>query len=420
MTTINLAPRAVASPAWPRLSTPGLLRLMLGGTWALSAVFLLTASVGLERHRHAMQTIGKDSAPSIIAAERIRTSLAWAHADAALGLAGDGTAAAAYDAHRRDAADELVSAAENITYGDAERLPIRRLVDGFGRYGAAVARARAAEHPTPASLVEAEHILHAELLPDADALEWANRQALDAGYSEERLGARRGTAAVVVAGLALLAALVGTQLFLARRMRRLVNPPLVVASAMTAAMVVWLLSAMLASAEDLRVAKADAFDSISALSQARAVAVDVYATRLAGVDPGRADAEAVRLASPPAGMTLESALAAVDAGAVPDGFAGFLPDELRNITFPGEREAAANALRAYVAQRAAPTDPAVFAGFNDALARTLDINQVAFDASVGRGFAAVGGLWMWAAAASAGVALAAYLGLRPRLREYAA
>ena len=333
-------------------------------------------------------------------------------------------AAAAYDAHRRQSADELVSAAENITYGDAERQPVRRLVDGFGQYGAAAAVARAtpgaASH---AALAEADRVLHAHLLPDADALDTANRDALNHGYADERTGAAWGTAWTVVAGLLLLASLVGTQAFLARRVRRMFSPPLVFATAVTVATAVWLLVALAASAEALRSAKVDAFDSISALTRARSVAVDAYATRLAGLQSSTGSAaDADPLARPPTGLTLDAVVSSVDAGTVPVGFTGYLADELRNITFAGEQQAADDALRTYAAYLAAPPAgaAAAFNRFDDALGRTLDINQAAFDASVGQGFAALDGLGPITALSAAVTALAAYIGLRPRLREYAA
>ena len=409
--------------------TPGLLRLVLGGTWALWAVFLLAAGVGLDRHRHAVQTIGRDTAPSIIAAQQIRTSLAWAHADAARAVAGDPAAAGAYDGHRRDAADGMVAAAENITFGDAERGPIRRLVEGFGRYGAAVAVARATPaDASRAALADAGRVLHGDLLPAADALDAANRDALDRGYADERVAAGWGTAWATAAGLLLVGGLVGGQVFLARRTRRTFNPALALSTVAAAALLVWLEVALAAAAEDLRSTKADAFDSVSALTRARAVAVDAYATRLAAADAsvdadaGPADDGADLLASPPPGATLAAVAAQVDAGTVPTGFTGYLADELRNITYPGEQQAAADTLRLYAAYKAGPpaAAAAAFARFDDALGRTLEINQVAFEASVARGFADLAGLWGWSAAVAAAGLVLAYVGLRPRLREYAA
>ena len=101
--TVAIAPFGSPAVAPPRreavrlaVGTPGILRLMLGGTWVLSAVFLLAAAAGLGRYRQAVQTVGKDSAPSIVAAQRLRTSFARCHADAAAVVAGQPGAVLAY------------------------------------------------------------------------------------------------------------------------------------------------------------------------------------------------------------------------------------------------------------------------------------------------------------------------------------
>ena len=151
------------------------------------------------------------------------------------------------------------------------------------------------------------------------------------------------------------------------------------------------------------------------------MAADEYAARLSGLDPSRPVADAAQLASPPPGSTLAEVVSDVQAAAVPSGFTGYLADELRNVTFPGERDAATDTFRAYAEVEAnGGTDPATFARFDDALARTLTINQSAFDASVGQGLSATDGLQTWSAVAVTIIAVAAFVGLRPRLKEYAA
>jgi hypothetical protein len=50
---------------------------------------------------------------------------------------------------------------------------------------------------------------------------------------------------------------------------------------------------------------------------------------------------------------------------------------------------------------------------------TLEINQQAFDASVSKGLAAVDSLEIKALAAAIVIALLCFLGLAPRIREYA-
>ena len=108
-------------------------------------------------------------------------------------------------------------------------------------------------------------------------------------------------------------------------------------------------------------AKAEAFDSIVALSQARAVSDDANADESRYlVDPARAgqyqqafeekSQQLVRL--PRAGIfqydaALARAIGAYQADHADVSFGGYLGEEFRNITFPGERAAAELALAAY-------------------------------------------------------------------------
>ena len=124
-------------------------------------------------------------------------------------------------------------------------------------------------------------------------------------------------------------------------------------------------------------------------------------------------------------------------------FHGFLGDELRNITFPGEKEAALDTLRWYGRYMAVDaqirqleqaghhpqavtldigTQPGqsdwAFSKFDDALKSTLDINQQQFDQDVNQAFA---GLRLLPLAVS-GVALLVialtWVGVSPRIQEY--
>src|SRR5215471_12750868 len=114
----------------PRWTTPQLLKGSLGLIWGLSLVLLSTTLLGIAEQRQAMQTIGKDTAPSIIAAQHILAGLADMDANAAnefLDQPGQNQEVVkAYEARRQEVIHALLAAAENITYGDAERIPSGR------------------------------------------------------------------------------------------------------------------------------------------------------------------------------------------------------------------------------------------------------------------------------------------------------
>ena len=108
-------------------STPALLRLGVYAVVGASVLFMIAVITGARNHRQAMQSIGKDAAPSIIAAQHIRSAMADMDADAAQELLNTGNAETLrkFEASRREAETAIVGAAQNITYGDAERVPIQ-------------------------------------------------------------------------------------------------------------------------------------------------------------------------------------------------------------------------------------------------------------------------------------------------------
>src|SRR5215831_13547473 len=91
---------------------------------AVDALLLIAGIPAARVHRDAMKTVGKDSAPSIIAAQHIKSALADMDASAVNELLRPpGTApeaVRAYESRREEAVKTLTTAAENIAYGDSE------------------------------------------------------------------------------------------------------------------------------------------------------------------------------------------------------------------------------------------------------------------------------------------------------------
>ena len=131
------------------------------------------------------------------------------------------------------------------------------------------------------------------------------------------------------------------------------------------------------------------------------------------------------------------------ASSLPAGTSGCFADELGNITFSGEREAALQIVRAWgvyygddekirtlenSGQHAeavrfcvsmAPGDSNwAYAQFDQALEKTININQAAFDTAVDRGFASVRVYDFALPVASLLIGVLAFIGIRVRLREY--
>jgi hypothetical protein len=451
-----MTPPAAAGPRWNTLQ---ILKINRAGLIALDALLLIAVITGTRVHRNAMQTVGKDSAPSIIAAQHIKSALADMDADAVNELLGApgamGESVKAYESRRVEASKALITAAENITYGDSERVPIQTLQVGIGTYERLVQRARDQHERGDAKFVaaygDAAKLMDDTLLPAADALDKANNEVLERGYEGQSAYSIAAQTFLVISGLLLLGVLVAVQMFLTRRTRRTFNRLLVVATLVVAGTAQYAMSALGEERHQLKIAKEDAFTSIHALWRARAVSYWANSDESRYLlDPSHATdhendffKKAGALATLPRTTTLGDIANAERGGVHVDGFSGYLADELNNITFPGEREAAVDTLLRFEEYLAVDTQIRKFergnkhadavelcigtkAGqsnwafdrFDKALGATLDINQSAFDAAVAEGFSALSGMEIKASVLAVVIAVLIFLGLAARIKEY--
>ncbi|WP_329281830.1 hypothetical protein [Streptomyces sp. NBC_01451] len=211
------------------------------------------------------------------------------------------------------------------------------------------------------------------------------------------------------------------------------------------------------TADQLRGARGDAFDSVVALSRARAVAYDANADESRYLlDPERRGRYAVSFLAKSQQLyglkgatlsTYDSELATTWREYGSDHhdlrFTGEFRRELDNISFPGERAAAEKTVQTYsVYQRddrrirallaagkekqavefcmgwEAGTSNAHFGQWMAGLDRVTDINRAHFTASVDTGRSAVTGLLSWAGGLLLATAALTVFGLRPRLAEF--
>src|SRR5262249_48102099 len=125
---------------------PTRLKAFLYAIWGLAALLLLVGEGTLSGARAAMKVVAKDSAPSIIAAQEISYSLADLDANAGNYLLGTKAhqqeALRTIEQRRVTVTAKLVTAAQNITFGDAERVPINTMFDALGRYLELISEAR--------------------------------------------------------------------------------------------------------------------------------------------------------------------------------------------------------------------------------------------------------------------------------------
>jgi hypothetical protein len=389
-------------------------------------------------------------------------------------LAADRSQDMATYASDRAAADEDLQQATVTEAGDAAEGSLRLVLERMGQYealaadailtdqtaGAAGAAGSAAGRAPAASLAyyrQATDLMRTGILPEVGALTTVSASSLDAGYQAGLATAGTGLAMVAVTGAALLAALVVTQLYLFTRFRRLVNPALAAATLIAVVLVALAATGLDAEAGHLKAAKQDAFDSILALTQARAVSYDANADESRYlVDPGRAaqyqqsfltksqqlaDVGNVGIFGYDAALAAD--ISAYSANNSDVRFGGYLGAEFRNITFTGERAAAVRTLLAYqvyerddrVLRALAKKNPQAavafdigtapgqsdwaFNQYDAALSSVIAINSDAFASAVaaGQGVAGDTDIAIYAAGALLLAGLVVF-GVRPRLAEY--
>ncbi|MFJ4796034.1 hypothetical protein [Kitasatospora purpeofusca] len=445
---------------------------------ALLTAGAVTATV-LGGAREGTDTIGHRAAPQVVRSADLYFALNDMDAQAAnlLLFGADPDFAAArgqtldtYERSRARADSDLQRVAEAVVGDPAGQRAVQTVIGELGRYEGRVARAQLLEEqakapagkPSAEALAayrEATDLLRQRLLPAVDEVTTANLATVERIYGAQRGDLGSGWWWILVTGVLALVALGFLQRVLAVRFRRVVNVPLVVATLLALAGLVTALSLASRAEHQLVVAKSNAYDSVIALGRARAVAYDLNADESRYLtDPARAAAyeqsffDKTQSFAQVDGATLgsyNSELAALAYRHRADhaviGFGGFLGDELRNITFPGEQEAAERVLTAFQAYQrddrtirelnaqgrlkdAVTFNTGLAAGQSNAdfglLATALDDVQAVNQHAMDRAVAATDGDLDATAAALGGALLVAaialvVLGVRPRVREFA-
>ncbi|MEU1627836.1 hypothetical protein ABZ746_21375 [Streptomyces sp. NPDC020096] len=278
-----------------------------------------------------------------------------------------------YGQDRDSVSTELQGATRSAGNDASAQAALVQILDGLGQYEELASRATSlndqanapAGHPAPAALTayrQATDLMRESLLPSADKLIDANNTTFTATYDDERGLLSDLRWAALGLGVLTLAALIALQLFITRRFRRLVNPALAAATLLCVTVIGTVVTMAGDEQYQLGIARHDAFDSVVALSAARAVGYDANADESRNLlDPQRsgdysdaffeksqkiADIDGSSL------QTYSSDIASAQHAYLADHndlrFTGYLGTEFRNITFPGERSAAERALSAWV------------------------------------------------------------------------
>ncbi|MQY02979.1 hypothetical protein [Actinomadura macrotermitis] len=478
MTAVQQAPAAapaVAGPP-PRRRPRLLPRTATGRIRALTAAVIVALAATITATwlavgdaRDGVRVIGHDAGPQVVATGDLYFQLTDMDAQLANALllgrsqnlgTGRDQALARYDDNRAKAGAALLQAAK-LADEPSEEATARDLLKGLGRYerlaGQALLADQESDHTAgpPSERVtglyrQATDMMKLDLLPKAYNLTLDNGTLVRHTYEDERTSVKYGIGWVLGTGLLLVALLAALQLFLAVRFRRLLNPAL--AAATLAALVLTGAGAVMLGGQldHLRAAKEDGFDSILALSRARAIGNSANADQTRYLlDPKRADTyEQVFLSKSQSVLYVKAGNladynAALQKQTDPKAFLGFLGDEANRPALPGRDAAMAKVLADYrrfqqddravrtlaasgrlgaaISTRLGQGDNAAardFAAYDASLVKLIQIHRTAFDDAVAAGDDGTAGWRLVLPAAALVIAVLVLAGVRPRLAEY--
>jgi hypothetical protein len=450
------------TPQWIRALAAGsvLLALVLG-------VVLATVTSGV---RDGLAVIGGRAAPQVSATTDL--SFALSDMDAQLAnvmLVGADPAFTAihqqsldlFDQRRRQADADL----QQVATDESAQQAVRTVLDQFGQYQALASQVLLLDQGGAAGRPGADVLAvyrqatgrMQDTLSAVRGLTTANHDLLNSTYQSKVDDTVTARTWVLVIGCTLVLLLVVAQVYLRLKLRRRLTVALLLATLLGAGLTIAGTVVLADESGHLTVAKSNAFDSIVALAQARAVSYDANADESRYlVDPELAAKcqqsfvdKSLQLVGLGADLThydsaLADALRAYQARNSDVRFTGFFGTELNNITFPGERAAAEKTLAAYQVYqlddrkiramattgdlRAAilfciSTSPGNsnydFGQYDAALTALIAINQHAFDGAIADGDRETGG-WTGLIPGLTVLLLAAsvFVGVRPRLAEY--
>lgn len=382
------APPAHRTPTPPpgaarprRRSVPTILRAALTATLALTLALGALCAAITAHATGSWTRIQQNLAPQVRHASGL--SLALTDMDAEIAnilvfgnardLVGDrAQAQKLYAQDRASVSTELQGATVSAGNDAAAQNALVGVLNGLGQYEELASRATSlndqanapAGHPAPAALTayrQATDLMRDSLLPAADKLIDTNNTSFTATYDDERSLLSDLRWAALGLGLLTVGALVALQLLITRRFRRVINPALAAATLLCVTVIGTAVSMSGDEQHQLGIARHDAFDSVVALSAARAVGYDANADESRDLlDPERggqySDAffgksqQIARIdgsSLPTYSSDLDAARRAYLADHGDVRFGGYLGAEFRNITFSGERSAAERALAAW-------------------------------------------------------------------------
>jgi uncharacterized membrane protein YqjE len=465
-----------------KFHTPQILRSGWYTTWGMSLLLLITSIYGVNIQRQALKTVGKDAAPSVLTAQQLQDSFAGMDASLASELllkpgASREKILIDFETNRKKIAVRLTAAAKNITYTkeipkdatqqeiltlENSKLDEQRIIEKLHRYDSEylLKLQEARDFHQRGDLVSAlstyqsaATLMDEKIIPKAEELSQLNSTELDKAYLAQ--ASKNGGIAFFITSLGLIqiAILVIIQIFLYQRMRRILNLQLLGATAIAMIFLGYTVGSFVGATANLRVAKEDAFDSLHALRKMRALSYKINADEsrylLDRVNASKHERSfndgVAKILTLPADQSIPNVIVNVNS-MQPEKLqrlTGLFADELKNITFAGERASAIATLTAFndylnidkkirALNQSGKIDEAIaltlgygkgesnaaFDEYKKIHTKLMELNKDEFDKNIKLGEERLDNFEVIAAIALSSVALLTLFGLRPRLMEY--
>jgi hypothetical protein len=263
---------------WLR-TTPGRFRLVSLGLVLALVVTLVATTAAVNARAHAAHTAGQQAVPELRSAVRLYAALADADATATIVFLQAGLENPAlrqrYLDDLREAGDELAVLARQVGSSSGDRHAVATISDRLPKYSGMVETARAnirQGFPVGASyLREASQLMGSTMLPQAKRLYERAAGTLDDNYRSGTSDIE--TVVVAVLGVIALGLLVVAQVFLTRRTNRVLNVPIVAATAVLVVVLGWVLLRFVSAQDSLVRAQRNGSDTVQLLSAGRILAL---------------------------------------------------------------------------------------------------------------------------------------------------
>lgn len=400
-------------------ATPGRIALMAAILIAAVLVTGVTASASVSDRQQRLEDLRSHTEPLADAAQRIYGALSAANTTSATAFLGGGVEPRAvrdrYDAAIGQASAGLVTAANGVAPNDIRSLTLLTdLSNRLAVYTAMMATARTSNRDARpigvAYLTESSTLMQQSMLPDAEEL--YRNQAAAVTASERSVTPSRAVLAAAVIALGLL---VLAQLFLARHSHRRLNPGLMLAAVLMAALAVWLSGAGLVSAHAANRARADGGEPLGVAVTARILVQQARADEILGLlNRGSDTASDIRFEQRTA--ELGSLLAEHRLDGAQEALRGWIGahDEMQDKLDSGDYRGAVAIASDDGPQRPTAQFSLLERTLGDDIAKLRDRQR----AGITHAYVALSALPVGAAAISVLAALALVAGVAPRLSEY--